>query len=119
MSLISLTFGKNNQMPSFSQIDIIRPCDSIHPSSDVENKVEVKKACTFFGSRDVYIVGEMVSGVAQEEMTGQCNGKEFEIKEVESKLGAVAKQGMNVGLSLSGVSLDDLKAGDVITLSIR
>ncbi len=117
MSLISLTFGKGKQEPSFNQIEIASPCDSISISPDVENLVEVKKACTFFKHTGIYIVGEVLSGAVKGEMQGECNGKRFCIEEIDSRLGNAAKEGMSVGLSTSGISLEDLKAGDVISLS--
>ncbi|MBN2067899.1 MAG: hypothetical protein JW744_05515 [Candidatus Diapherotrites archaeon] len=117
MSLFTLTFGSGREKPVYSEIEVVRPSDSIRVDPSKENKVEVKKACTFFKCPGVYIVGEVVSGVVKENMVGSCNGKQFEIEEVEGKFGNAGKEGMNIGMSVSGISLEDLKKGDVISLS--
>ncbi len=119
MSLISLTFGKGKEAPSCSQIEIDSPARRIKIDNSAENKIEVLKACTFFKASFVYIVGQIVCGVVKEQMVGSCNGKQFSIDEVESKIGNAAKQGMNVGLCVSGISLGDVKKGDVISLIAR
>ena len=119
MSLISLTFGRGKEAPSCSEIEIDSPVRRIKIDNSAENKIEVLKACTFFKARFVYIVGQIVSGVVKEQMVGSCNGKQFCIDEVESKIGNAGKQGMNVGLSVTGIQLDDVKKGDVISLMAR
>jgi len=116
MSLISLTFGKGKEAPSCSQIEIDSPARRIKIDNSSENKIEVLKACVFFKASFVYIVGQIVCGVVKEQMVGNCNGKQFSIDEVESKIGNAGKQGMNVGLCVSGIQLDDVKKGDVIEL---
>jgi translation elongation factor EF-Tu-like GTPase len=117
MSLISLTFGKGKEAMSCSEIEVDAPVQRIKVDKSIENKLEVLKACTFFQSSFVYIVGQIVSGVVKEQMVGSCNGKQFCIDEVESKIGNAAKQGMNVGLCVTGIRLDDVKKGDIISLS--
>lgn len=119
MSLVSLTFGRGKNVPICSEIEVTRPIDMIKSGPACESKVEVIKACTFFNASFVYIVGQILSGVVREDMVGNCNGKQFSISEVESKLGNAAKEGMNVGICANGIDLNDVKKGDVITIAAK
>ncbi|MBU0635575.1 hypothetical protein KKE06_00955 [Candidatus Micrarchaeota archaeon] len=122
MSLISLTFG-NSRSETVSEVispnlEVITPEDQIQAMPGIENRVEVKKACQFVGHSDVYIVGQIVSGVVSNQMKGSLAGNSFQIVELESKYGhRIAKEGMTVGITVRGIPKESLKTGHVITFT--
>ncbi len=115
MSLISLTFGNNNANGNkFSmkpQMEVIQPWHSIKIQPGVENKLLVKKVCSFYKLSEKYIVGEIVSGVVGEGMLGSTNGKKFKILELNCKIkdSPIAKAGMTVGLLIEGIEESDIE----------
>lgn len=120
MSLVSLTFGTGKSEFSVKPaISVINPWDRIKVDPNVENKVEIKKVCQFLGCEEVYIVGQITSGVVSDQMNGLIKGSMFEIVELESKYRGVAKQGMTVGLLVKGVSKDQFCRGDTLTFSLK
>ena len=120
MSLVSLTFGSGKSQFSVKPaIAVINPWDKIKVDPTVENKVEVKKVCQFLGCEEVYVVGQITSGVVTGQMKGSSRDKTFEIVELESKYGHnVAKQGMTVGLLIKGIPKELVCRGDTLVFSI-
>lgn len=120
MSLVSLTFGSGKSEFSVkAPISVLTPEDQIAIDPAVENRLEIKKACQFLGHTDVYLVGQIVSGVVTNSMKGQVNGLDFEIVELESKIGhRIAKTGMTVGLTVRGIQKDLFKQGSIVTFSL-
>jgi len=114
MSLISLTFGNGNgNKNKFSvreEIEIIQPWHSIKVDENTENKLLVKKVCSFYKLEEKYIVGEIVSGVVKEGMFGKSNGKQFRVIELNCKMkdAPIAKAGMTVGLLVEGIEESDI-----------
>ena len=122
MSLVSLTLGREKsseiQEPVARQpaIQVTSPEDLITINPEVENKVEIKKACQFLGHSDVYLVAQIMTGVVSHKMKGYLDGKNFEIVELESKLGSrIAKEGMTIGLTVRGLPRDAFEKGKVVS----
>ncbi len=122
MSLVSLTFGKENSQRTVSsmaekpQMQVTSPADLISINPLVENKVEIKKSCQFLGHSDVYLVCQIVSGVISSRMKGQLEGQSFEIVELESKYGnRIAKQGMTIGLTVRGLPKEFFERGKIVS----
>ena len=119
MSLVSLTFGAGKSEFSVKPaIAIINPWDKLRVDPTIENKVEVKKVCQFLGCDEVYIVGQITSGVLCEQMKGCVKGNNFDIVELESKYKGMAKQGMTVGLLVKGIAKETVCRGDTLTFSL-
>jgi GTPase len=74
------------------------------------------KSCFFYKHNEPYIVGNIVSGVIAEKMTGEINGKSFEVIELNSKYGdaGIAKKGMTVGICVKGLENESIQKGAVI-----
>lgn len=120
MSLVSLTFGSGkSQFSVRPAIAVLNPWDKIKVDPSIENKVEVKKVCQFLGCEEVYIVGQITSGVVTDRMKGHNKDFTFEIVELESKYRGVAKQGMTVGLLVKGISKEAVCRGDTLTFSVN
>ena len=120
MSLISLTFGnKKTPFSRFESISITTPLDKIKINPLEENKVKVRKVCQFLGDSNLYLVCEVVAGAVCERMKANHCGNTLEIVEIDSKYpGAkAAKKGMTVGISVSGVSREDVKAGELVSFT--
>ncbi len=117
MSLITLTFGegRGNQ----SEIEIVAPQDNIQIYPWEKNKLCIKKVSRFFGDPEIYVVGEIVSGQVSKGMKGELNGKSFTVKDLNCKYHRTssAKRGMTVGLSIEGVSAEELEKGSLISFS--
>ena len=110
MSLISLTFGNGkNKFSVTHAIEVIQPWHNIKARDGVENRLIVKKICSFYKLSEKYIVGEIVSGVVGEGMVGKINGKEFKILELNCKLkdAPIAKTGMTIGILVEGIEETD------------
>lgn len=120
MSLISLTFGEKKQSFSTDLISISTPLDRMEVDPNEANSVKVKKVCQFFGDSDLYLVCKVVSGAITEQMIGKCEGKSLEIKKIDSKYprSKIAKKGMTVGLSVSGVQKSDVNKDYIINFAI-
>lgn len=120
MSLISLTFGEKKQSFSTDLISISTPLDRMEVDPNEANSVKVKKVCQFFGDSTLYLICEVVSGAITEQMVGKCEGKFLEIKEIDSKYprSKIAKKGMTVGLSVSGVRKSDINKDYIINFTI-
>ena len=118
MSLITLTFGGENK-GAYSEIDIVSPQDSIYVYPWEKNKLCVKKVTCFYNEPEVYVVGEIVSGAISKGMTGDVNGKHFTIKDLNCKYRGsdIAKKGMTIGLSIEGVSKEEIEKGSIISFS--
>jgi hypothetical protein len=124
MSLTSLTFGNNKNVYK-SAVDfgnennVLRPLDGIAVKPNVANRVEVKKVCEFVGHNFVYVVGEVKEGVVFDNMKGTIGENTFKIVEVESRLAmGKAKKGMTVGLTITGISKEDIKGGEILNFSL-
>ncbi len=109
------------QEPAVAQsgIQVTTPADLITINPEVENKVEIKKACQFLGHSDVYLVAQIMSGVISHKMKGYVEGKSFDIVELESKLGSrIAKEGMTIGLTVRGLPRDSFDKGKVVSFRL-
>jgi hypothetical protein len=115
MSLISLTFGSNYRPGSY------RP--SVHTAivppfageTSKGGKFSVKKVCRFYNCEELYVIGEVTEGGITDSMKANVKGNFFEVVEVESKIGARAKKGMNAGILVKGLSEDAVSVGDEIS----
>ena len=124
MSLTSLTFGNNKNVYK-SAVDfgnennVLRPLDGICVKPNVANRVQVKKVCEFVGHNFVYVVGEVKEGVIFDNMKGTLGESTFKVVEVESRLAmGKAKKGMTVGLTITGISKEDIKGGEILNFSL-
>lgn len=124
VSLVSLTFG-NSKNVYRSSVDygnengVLRPLDNIKVNPNVANRVEVKKVCEFVGHNFVYVVGEVKEGVILDNMKGKVGESTFQVVEVESKLAmGKAKKGMTVGLTITGISKEDIRGGEILNFSL-
>jgi hypothetical protein len=118
MSLAALTFGAGKQ--SFSvptMMHVFYPKDSIKIDPNVENKIQVLKVSTFYNTNDIYIIGQVISGVVKDNMSFCVNGKKICVPEIDSKLKGVAKQGMNLGFSLQGITAEEIAKGTVLDIT--
>lgn len=117
MSLITLTFGHaRSEFSVKPALQITTPQDAIKVVPGSESKVQVKKACQFLGFSDVYVVGQIVSGVVSPNMKGTLDGNTMEIVELESKYGnRAAKEGMTVGLTVRGIPKEAVKEGSILS----
>ncbi|MEK6942053.1 MAG: hypothetical protein AABW85_04315 [archaeon] len=115
MSLITLTFGDKQKANSYKFKEVSKPLDAI--KTDETGKLEVKKINQFFGERNVYVIGEVTSGVLSEQMKAKFGEKTCLLVEVESKVGNKAKKGMHAGLMLAGIEKEDVAIGQVIDFS--
>ena len=124
VSLVSLTFGNSKNVYK-SAVDfgnennVLRPLDGIAVKPNIANRVEVKRVCQFVGHNFLYVVGEVKEGVIFDKMKGKLGENNYEIVEVESKLAmGKAKKGMTVGLTITGISKDDIKGGEILNFSL-
>lgn len=120
MSLVSLTFGAGKQ--SFSvptMMHVFYPKDSIQVKPGVANKLQILKVSTFYNSPEVYIVGQVISGVLKDKMVFDFNGRKVFVSEIDSKLKGVAKEGMTIGFSLLGISPGEFTKGSVLEFSFE
>ena len=115
MSLITLTFGDKQKDNSYRFKDAARPLEAI--KTDETGKIEVKKINQFFGERNVYVIGEVKSGVLSEQMKAKFGEKTCLLVEVESKVGHKARKGMHAGIVLAGIEKEDVAIGQVIDFS--
>lgn len=117
MSLVTLTFGdgRYNEM-SIANKNFASPF-AVKMDPLVENRLKVIKVTTFFGSPEVFIIGEVESGVVGKDMLGAINGMEFRVTEIECKIrnSPVAKKGMTVGVTTQNVDASMIEQGSVIT----
>ena len=61
----------------------------------------------------------MKEGVIFDNMKGTLGESTFKVVEVESKLAmGKAKKGMTVGLTITGISKDDIKGGEILNFSL-
>jgi len=120
MSLISLTFGDKRQSFSTEMSSISTPLDRMEVDPNETSAVKVRKVCQFLGDPNLYLVCEVVSGAITEQMIGNCEGKSLEIQEIDSKYphSKIAKKGMTVGLSVSGVRKSDVNKDHVINFAM-
>ena len=122
MSLVTLTFGHEKAANAFTSnphIGVHRPMDDLHIDPAVENKARVRKIAQFLGDDEVYLICEIVSGVVAEKMHADCHAHKLCISELECKYpgSKIAKKGMTVGISVSGIAKADVKEGETITFS--
>ena len=118
MSLITLTFGDRGNCYSETPHTLIST-----PETAMTNKAKsigakaqaiIRKTCNFYSQNDVYVIAEVINGFIGQDMQATLNGKTMELLEIESKFGHSAKKGMTVGLTLKGISKEDLKTGETI-----
>ncbi|MFH1256639.1 MAG: hypothetical protein V1494_05090 [Candidatus Diapherotrites archaeon] len=117
MGLVSLTFGEGrNSFSVAPQISIIQPMDGLRVDPNIENKLEVKKVCQFLGHDDLYIVGEVKSGVVGETMCSKIGDNTLEIVELECKFRGArkAKPGMMIGITCKGAPREAIDKGLVL-----
>ncbi len=107
--LVNLTFGEDNPGDRAGTSGVVRPSDGTGVKGSA--KVKVLKVEQFFGTKETYVIGELMEGTIEKNMTTELNGKASEVVEVESKYGMVAlgKKGAKLGLMLAG----DLKKDDL------
>ena len=124
VSLVSLTFGNNKNVYKSAvdygnQNGVSRPLDNLKVNPNIANTVEVKKVCQFVGHNFLYIVGTVKEGVIFDKMKGSLGDSNYEIIEIESKLAVgKAKKGMTVGLTITGISKEDIKGGEILNFSL-
>ena len=120
MSLISLTFGEKKQSYSTELTSISTPLDRMEVNPNEDSAVKVRKVCQFLGDPNLYLVCEVISGAITEQMIGKCEGKPLEIQGIDSKYphAKIAKKGMTVGLSVSGVRKSDVNKDHIINFAI-
>ena len=112
MSLITLTFGYGKERLSvFPHMRITEPLSDIEVPAGSVNKLQVKKVCQFYGDREVYVLGTVVSGFVGKDMSGKANGKFFDVVDMECKFprAKYAKQGMAIGLFVKNISKEALE----------
>ena len=119
MSLITLTFGAGNPATPCFETEVVSPQDSIRIYPWEKNKLCVKKVSCFYNEPEVYIMGEIVSGAISEGMSGEVNGKHFTVKELNCKYrnSTVAKRGMTIGISVEGISREEIEKDSIISFS--
>ena len=118
MSLITLTFGDRGNCYSETPHTLIST-----PETAIANKAQsigakaqaiIRKTCNFYSQKDIYVIAEVINGFIGQDMQATLNGKRMELLEIESKFGHSAKKGMTVGLTLKGISKEELKTGETI-----
>ena len=118
MSLITLTFGDRGNCYSETPHTLIST-----PETAMANKAKsigaraqaiIRKTCNFYSQNDIYVIAEVINGFIGQDMQATLNGKTMELLEIESKFGHSAKKGMTVGLTLKGISKEELKTGETI-----
>ncbi|MDO8627256.1 MAG: hypothetical protein Q7K42_02220, partial [Candidatus Diapherotrites archaeon] len=100
-------------------IEIISPKEIALRQIQAENRVKIIKSCKFVAMQGSYFVIEILSGAIKEGMVAHYNGKSLNIKEVESKLGNVAKTGMNAGIVVHGIEADEVLKDAEIIFSVQ
>jgi len=122
MSLISLTFGDkaHNASPhTLISTPEERINQRIYQAGSAKGEAIVKRACRFYSQQDVYIVAQITEGFLSDEMTAFHNGKQIDIVDVESKFGHSAEKGMTVGLTVKGISENELGQGTLLTFEMQ
>ncbi|MAG18262.1 MAG: hypothetical protein CL944_02190 [Candidatus Diapherotrites archaeon] len=118
MSLVTLTFGNKaaNASPHvFISTPEERIIQKLNHSGTAKGEAIIKKACRFYSEENVYVVAEVTEGFLSNNMTAFYNGKTLDILDVESKYGHSAKKGMTVGLTLRGISEEELEKDSVLS----
>jgi len=118
MSLITLTFGDRGNCYSETSHTVISTPETImiNKAQNIGAKAQaiIRKTCKFYSQTDVYVVAEVINGFIGQDMHASVNGKTMELLDIESKFGHSAKKGMTVGLTLKGISKEELKTGETI-----
>ena len=119
MSIVSLLSDKEkNNIMRLQHIEIISPQMTALKQIKPENKVKLIKVCNFANVKEeIYFVATVLTGAIIEGMTANYKGKTIEILEVESKLGNVAKTGMQTGILVSGVTKEEVDQNAEIVFS--
>jgi len=118
MSLVTLTFGNKTHTASphaFISTPEERIIQKLNQLRTTKGEAIIKKACRFYSQEDIYVVAEVTEGFLSTNMTAFYNGKELDIIDVESKYGHSAKKGMIVGLTLKGISEDELQKDSILS----
>ncbi|MCR4334987.1 MAG: hypothetical protein NUV57_00430 [archaeon] len=122
MSLVTLTFGNRaaNASPStFISTPEERILQKLNQIGGAKGEAIIRKACRFYSQEDVYIVAEVTEGFLSNNMAAFYNGKQLEIVDVESKYGHNAKKGMTVGLTVRGISEDELQKDSILNFETQ
>ncbi|MFH1588435.1 MAG: hypothetical protein ABIA76_03805 [Candidatus Diapherotrites archaeon] len=133
MSLITLTFGYGSatgmteQYPRKTGIAEqysrkIAYSGVRTPAIDLKQKngvLKIRKTSEFFNVPDVYVIAEVVEGIAANTMKGCINGIEFCLRDVESKNGSIAKKGTLMSGYFAGVTKEELEIGQEINVSVE
>ena len=117
--LVGLTFGEDNPRAG-GNTQIVKPSHGTGVLGTA--KVKVIKVEQVFGTKETYVIGELVEGPISKNMTTEFNGKMVEVMEVESKYGMVAlgKKGAKLGLMLAGdIKKDDLSPEVVLEFKAK
>jgi len=120
MSLISLTFGERKMSEIKSpHITISTPESRLKETFSkmqfVEGKAEIKKTCTFYAQEEVFALLQVTEGLIGENMKAYYDGRKLQILGIESKYGSYARKGMTVGVTLRGITKDELEQGKLIS----
>ncbi len=99
-------------------IEIISPQMTALKQIKSENKVKLIKVCNFANVKEeIYFVATVLTGAITDGMTANYKGKTIQILEVESKLGNVAKSGMQTGILVSGIVKEEVDQNAEIVFS--
>ncbi|MCD6434489.1 MAG: hypothetical protein J7L14_02670 [Candidatus Diapherotrites archaeon] len=113
MSLITLTFAKKDCYIAKEHTLIVKPGQNLRNSSE-RAVVKITKVCSFYNVEEPYLLGEVVSGVLSEDMVAEINGKLVRIETMDSKYEGVAKEGMRVGIMLTGIKSEEIPKEGVL-----
>lgn len=119
MSIVSLLSNKErSNIMKLQHIEIISPQMTALKQIKSENKVKLIKVCNFANVKEeIYFVATVLTGAITDGMTANYKGKTIQILEVESKLGNVAKSGMQTGILVSGIVKEEVDQNAEIVFS--
>ena len=80
--LVGLTFGEDNPRAG-GNTQIVKPSQGTGVLGTA--KVKVIKVEQFFGTKETYVIGELVEGTISKNITTEFNGKMGEIIEIKYK----------------------------------
>jgi hypothetical protein len=116
MSLVSFTFGNNaTDVHNNPHLWIETPADrAVKNFGPLECEARVDKVCKFFGGEGIYAIVKVSSGCITSGLRAELGEKVCIVTDVESRYGNAAKEGMSCGITLSGIDVGDIKAGETI-----
>lgn len=124
MSLITLAFGSGrNSSHEGPTVYVSTPESRINQRltkpGEGKGTALVKKACRFYSHDDVFILAEVIDGFLSENMKAMFGEKEIRVLSLESKYGRAAKKGMIVGMSVEGITEEELPSGSTLSFELR